>query len=307
MDHRPHSGPEFTAVSATNPISVESASYAGAFFPHAAGFNIRGGVFTSNVNIVNNVHGSPEEDSGFQRICLGDIKLVKEIRLDSQSAVIRRQTQGAGVRRMYSAEIRRDPRLMTVAMYQGDDIKEEWDEHLAKYEAIRHPNVMQLYALMTTERLRAMVFHDEVIPYNQFLRRFQDSPILRRYIIGYCGTEFDEAINYLSDAFQKPAMHYNALPVWIRPTTGELCLDLVQGSPTDFGHPWWKAHVFRSENILLDDPYAEAAVISKLTEDEHLALATSGSLVGEVVESEKEKPFPTSGRDMTPAKHIIFS
>ncbi|KAJ6472457.1 hypothetical protein C8R45DRAFT_411541 [Mycena sanguinolenta] len=75
-------------------------------------------------------------------------------------------------------------------------------------------------------------------------------------------------------------MYYNALPVWMRPTTGELCLDLVQGPPTDFGRPWWKAHILRLDNLLLDDPNAEAAVISNLTEEEYHELCSMPSIAG---------------------------
>ncbi|KAJ6464506.1 hypothetical protein C8R45DRAFT_1024252 [Mycena sanguinolenta] len=73
-----------------------------------------------------------------------------------------------------------------------------------------------------------MVFHDELITYTQFLRRFEHSPFLSAYIMGYCSTEFLEAIRYISDVFRNPSMDY---PVWIQPSTGELCLDLVQGGP----------------------------------------------------------------------------
>ncbi|KAF7334348.1 hypothetical protein MSAN_02379700 [Mycena sanguinolenta] len=153
------------------------------------------------------------ESSDFQTIRLGDLKL----------------SAGVGARRIYHAEIRGDPATVTVAMYQGGGAKEEWRQHVAKYKLIRHPNVMQLYGLVSTKELHAMVFHDELIPYHQFFGRFKYSPILSAYIIGYCTTEFNEAGRYISDVFQK-TVSSNDLDAWIRPSTGKLCLDLVQGA-----------------------------------------------------------------------------
>ncbi|KAF7353270.1 hypothetical protein MSAN_01514900 [Mycena sanguinolenta] len=39
--------------------------------------------------------------------------------------VVGRQSRGAGVRQIYHGEIRRDPGIVTVAMYQGDGAEEE--------------------------------------------------------------------------------------------------------------------------------------------------------------------------------------
>ncbi|KAF7353187.1 hypothetical protein MSAN_01506300 [Mycena sanguinolenta] len=100
------------------------------------------------------------EASGIQTIRLEDIKLTRTIRLDPHSDVVGCRSRGVGVRRIYHAEIRRDPGTVTVAMYQGDGAEDEWRQDVAKYELIRHPNVMQLYGLVSTKKLYAMVFHD---------------------------------------------------------------------------------------------------------------------------------------------------
>ncbi|KAJ7821213.1 hypothetical protein B0H14DRAFT_1335916 [Mycena olivaceomarginata] len=179
MDLQPHCEPESTTVSTTN---VQSASYPGTFFPHATGFTIDGGVFTSNVT--NNVYNPPQEPSAFRKILLGDIS---------------RQTRGASVRRMYSAKVMGgEIGPMTVTMYQGGGAEEEWRQHLAKYESIRHPNIMQLYGLVNTKGIRGLVFHDELIPYRQFLSRFQYSPVLTTYIRGCCVRIYHHSFRYLS-------------------------------------------------------------------------------------------------------------
>ncbi|KAF7353366.1 hypothetical protein MSAN_01525200 [Mycena sanguinolenta] len=124
MYQQPHTETKFSVVSTTK--TADSAAYLGAFFPNASGFAIQGGKFTINNNIYNSSEERPTE---FRTILLGDIKLGKEIYLNGQSGVVGRQNRARGVRRMYSAEIRRDPGPVTVAMYQGHKAEEstEWN------------------------------------------------------------------------------------------------------------------------------------------------------------------------------------
>ncbi|KAF7353220.1 hypothetical protein MSAN_01509800 [Mycena sanguinolenta] len=77
-----------------------------------------------------------------------------------------------------------------------------------------------------------------------------------------------EAANYISDVF--PSMDYHDLPVWIRPSTGELCLDLHQGGP-ETGPVLYKSslNMLRLENVTLDAPDSEDIIISSLSEDQY--------------------------------------
>ncbi|KAF7330733.1 hypothetical protein MSAN_02445900 [Mycena sanguinolenta] len=216
--------------------------------------------------------GQPEvrEPSAFRTIRRGDVKLV------GKEVAVRRQGLGVGVRRtVHHAEIRGNPGTVTVVMYQGDGAEKEWREHIVKYESIWDPRIMQLYGLVSTKGLYAMVFHDELIPYGQFLRRFEHSPILSLYIIGYCSiietTEFEEATKYINSVIG-PWMKTS---VWIRPSTGEVCLDLVAGGPeTSFELPWLHPDVLRLENVSLDGPGSEDIIISSLSEDQYHQLCS---------------------------------
>ncbi|KAF7353169.1 hypothetical protein MSAN_01504500 [Mycena sanguinolenta] len=148
-----------------------------------------------------------------------------------------RQTSRATARRVYKAKLEgRESGHMTVAMYEGDGAEKAWKQHLANYESIRHPNIMQLYGLVSTKAVYAMVFHDESIPYRQFLRRFEHSSILSTYIFGYCpvtkNTEFEEAISYIYGVGpQFLRLDDDDPSIWIRSATGELCVDLAQREP----------------------------------------------------------------------------
>ncbi|KAF7337299.1 hypothetical protein MSAN_02282500 [Mycena sanguinolenta] len=225
--------------------------------------------------------GQPEtrEPSDFRTIRRGDLKLLKEVRLSTESGVVSRQSRGADVRRtVYHAEIRGDPGIVTVAMYQGDGAEEEWRTDVATYESIWHPHVMQLYGFVNTTRLYAMVFHDELIPFDEFFSHFQHSSILTAYIKGYGliikTTEYREALNYISDVFRKPPSSINC-DIWIQPSTGKFCLDLVLGGPeTTIELRWPDIHILRLENLSLDAPDSENMIISTMSEDQYYELCS---------------------------------
>ncbi|KAF7334339.1 hypothetical protein MSAN_02378800 [Mycena sanguinolenta] len=216
--------------------------------------------------------GQPQE-----REPSGDINLIKEMRSSPQSSLVGRRTPVASFRRVYKAKLEgRESGNMTVALYEGDGAEEAWKRHLAKYEAVRHPNIMQLYGLVSSKGLYAMVFHDELIPYRQFRRRFERLPVLSTYVMAYCAiietTEYTEAVNYISNVFPKSSIVEDCKSqIWIRPRTGELCLDLVPGGPETTARLalWSRIHVPRLENVTLDAPDSEEIIISSLSEDQY--------------------------------------
>ncbi|KAF7334321.1 hypothetical protein MSAN_02376800 [Mycena sanguinolenta] len=114
---------------------------------------------------------------------------------------------GEGLEHGGTIRISENPNRRLEAGQGSGGAEEKWRQHVAKYESIRHPHIMQLYGLVNTKGLYAMVFHDELIPYNQFFRRFEHSPILTAYIIGYCTPQFWEATNYISDVSLKPSIY----------------------------------------------------------------------------------------------------
>ncbi|KAF7337282.1 hypothetical protein MSAN_02280700 [Mycena sanguinolenta] len=212
-----------------------------------------------------------QEPSEFRTIRLGDIKLIKEFkqtRASPQWSVVGHQTPGANVRRVYKAKLEgRESGHMTVAMYEGDGAEEAWKQHLANYESIRHPHIMQLYGLVSSKGLYAMVFHDDLIPFTQFLRHFEHSPILQTYIPIGKNTEIKEATSYIHHVIGSRMM---GMSTWIRPSTGKLCLDLAQGGPeTAFGIVLRETGVLHLESVSLDAPDSEDTIISSLSEDQY--------------------------------------
>jgi hypothetical protein len=90
----------------------------------------------------------------FQAILLGEIKLLKEIRMNDESGVVGHQSQRTNPRQMYYTKVvGGKPGPATVALHHGDDMEEinahktphtlleqrlqEWCQHITKYESIR--------------------------------------------------------------------------------------------------------------------------------------------------------------------------
>ncbi|KAF7353242.1 hypothetical protein MSAN_01512000 [Mycena sanguinolenta] len=169
------------------------------------------------------------ESSDFRTIRRGDIKLVKEICTSPQSGVVGHQSRGACVRRIHHAEISGNPGIVTVAVYQGVGAEQEWQEGVAKYESIWHPNIMQVYGLEADNYI-ADVFRDFPISWDD------DHPSV--WIRSATG-------DLCLDVTQRgPRM----------------------GSRFD---RWPKADVLHLENVSLDAPDSEDVIISSLSEDQY--------------------------------------
>ncbi|KAF7374310.1 hypothetical protein MSAN_00314300 [Mycena sanguinolenta] len=108
-----------------------------------------------------NYSAAPVVPSGFRTIPLGDINLQREIWQDDEG-VIR-------LRRLYSAKIEGSDATRTVAMYQGDGAEQVWRRDIAKYMALRHPNIVQLFGIASCGNTHAAIFHDDFIPIQQFV------------------------------------------------------------------------------------------------------------------------------------------
>ncbi|KAF7333217.1 hypothetical protein MSAN_02429000 [Mycena sanguinolenta] len=227
--------------------------YAGAFFPNSRHLVVEGGTFTNNtISIL---------PADYLRIPLGSIDLRNEIRLEPAGVISRNRGQGA-VRRLYSARVGCRNKPMTVALYQGDHAEEarflyqpevvvlihrqEWRKSVSIHSGLRHPHILQIYGTASSSRIQAAVFHDDLIPFDQFLESFHHSAILQAYIIAYTvcasftenGTKlmFPESQDEL-EAYQycRPSPGLGRVALWIRPLTGRLCAE-VGG----IGLPLWR-------------------------------------------------------------------
>ncbi|KAJ6602945.1 hypothetical protein B0H10DRAFT_651589 [Mycena sp. CBHHK59/15] len=199
MDDEPHLDHEYNSESTPNddgspqfdlhgnyiPVTISDCTesrWTGAFFRNAQNFVLAGGNFTSVMNIK---HAAPAVPTDFRVIPVGDLDLRNELRLDRESGVVHRRHGWGAVRRMYSARIHGCKSSMTVAVYQGDNSEEDWQQDISRYSWLRHPNFVQLYGTASSSGLHAVVFHDDLIPVRQMLEKYRHSPVSTVYFWGY--------------------------------------------------------------------------------------------------------------------------
>ncbi|KAJ7627348.1 hypothetical protein FB45DRAFT_835558 [Roridomyces roridus] len=117
---------------------------------------------------------------------------------------------------------------MTVALYLGQDAEEQWRREISKYSHLRHPNLMQVYATASSNGIWATVFHDEMIPLDNFLQTYgRHSPLWAMYVL-FCSNTL------LTNVFQAhmecyPGRQTDIWPscTWVRSGSGRLCVDFT--------------------------------------------------------------------------------
>ncbi|KAF7374204.1 hypothetical protein MSAN_00302500 [Mycena sanguinolenta] len=159
-----------------------------------------------------------DSQTGFRTLALGDIDLQQEIRVNSYGVV----------RKLYSAKIGGKNPNVTVAIYQGSGAEQEWRRDVKKYMAIRHPNIVQLYAIAMCGNIHAAVFYDDLIPVRQFLGLYKHSHLSTVYIYAYIDNEFEGLQDYFQTIFGHSLWHDDCTFL-IRCSTGRFCVDLVPG------------------------------------------------------------------------------
>ncbi|KAF7374178.1 hypothetical protein MSAN_00299600 [Mycena sanguinolenta] len=137
-------------------------SYGGAIFTGSQHFTVAGGTFT---NVTKNFSAPQAVSADFARIHMGDIDLQREIWWNPH-----------GHSRV------------------GHGSEEEWRCDIAKYMAVRHPNIVQLYGTASCSNMHAVVFTDDLIPFQQFANLYQHSHFATVYIRAYVDTEFYSGI-----------------------------------------------------------------------------------------------------------------
>ncbi|KAF7374219.1 hypothetical protein MSAN_00304200 [Mycena sanguinolenta] len=100
--------------------------------------------------------------------------------------------------------------------------------------AVWHPNIVQLYGTASFGNIHAVVLHDDLIPFEQFLDLYEHSHLLTVYIHVFARIEFEEVSEYFSTMFLHHLSKYDCT-FFIRRSTGRLCLDLVPSNTFPIG------------------------------------------------------------------------
>ncbi|KAF7374120.1 hypothetical protein MSAN_00293200 [Mycena sanguinolenta] len=259
--------------------SLESQSYGGAIFSGSQNFTVSGGTFT---NIAKNYSTFPAVPSDIRTIPLGDIDLQREMCLVKKSVILE---QHRSVRKLYCAKIDGRTAGVTVATYQGDyaeDVRAtivadtvspwSWAGMATGYNkvycmSIRHPNIIQICGTASSGNIHATIFHDELIPLQDFLRLHRNSHFATVYIYAHTGTEFKEVQAHFLSVFRRD-LYGDDCTFFIRRSTGRLCTDLMP-SGLRLGYPGC-IEISRSQGLnSLGEANMEAGVIESLTLEQY--------------------------------------
>ncbi|KAJ6518081.1 hypothetical protein C8R47DRAFT_1062630 [Mycena vitilis] len=186
-------------------------------------------------NITKICHSAPPVLPDFQTIPRGDIDLQHEIHVDKFSEVVYwgEQRPRCSVRRVNSATIQ--GQKFTVAVYRGDGAEEvhnatDWKDDLSRYSHLCHPNFVQLWGVVSSSRIHAAIFHDDLVTFEHFRDSHRDRPILIVYIYAYLAVEYwltleQKSREYFNSEFEGSGLYHHMCSLWIRLSTGRLCLD----------------------------------------------------------------------------------
>ncbi|KAJ7607733.1 hypothetical protein FB45DRAFT_394117 [Roridomyces roridus] len=155
--------------------------YPGAFFPASQHLTVQGGNFTSNVHI----RGEPSDStalSDYRRIRRGDIDLRREIFVNTRSAEVHRMDHRTNARRMYSAKIHGIESERAVVVYRGENAEQEWREYIERHSRAWHPTILQIFGLASFSGVHAVVAHDDLLSYDDFLELRHPSPVMIVYL-----------------------------------------------------------------------------------------------------------------------------
>ncbi|KAJ7168969.1 hypothetical protein C8R46DRAFT_1092955 [Mycena filopes] len=257
MDPELQPDDEYTSPAAAD--EQEYTSHGGGMFAGSQNFVIAGGTFTNlTTNYVTAVT-APAAPTDLRMIPLGDIDLQQQLSVESGSGIIGRRRERRCIRRVYSANIDGRRSNVTVAMYQGDGAEEDWREDVKMYLAVRHPNIVQVWGGASRSNIHATVFHGDLVPFKQYMARH--SPVVTVYLYACFSYELRCAMTYLGEVLQR------RIVIWIRRSTGRLCMDLNHLIPPSDDLRKCIASLIASACPLIQD----AEAIESLTiEDYHL-------------------------------------
>ncbi|KAF8148532.1 hypothetical protein K438DRAFT_948987 [Mycena galopus ATCC 62051] len=170
-------------------------------FHNCSNVQISGGVFTvlsdeSESSDPPIARRALAHDPGFSRdfrsIRLCDLNLLSEIgkqeiveyhevRRRKTGALVRRDRDVVGTRRIYQARVLGRQEILTAVIYQGIDI-EKWTTEAKKHETFRHPSLVQLYGVTVSRAINALIYTDALISLRDVREFHENSPLGSTYV-----------------------------------------------------------------------------------------------------------------------------
>ncbi|KAJ7232863.1 hypothetical protein C8J57DRAFT_1480491, partial [Mycena rebaudengoi] len=135
---------------------------------------------------------------------------------------------------MYSAHIQGSQTIMTAAVYEGDGAEEKWRDEISQYSKLRHPNLFQLYGIVNSA-VHAAIFYDGEHLSLSLCQATDPSPVMLlelvpcKYLLQmYRNLHFSTVFFWACMETDSERLGWSEYSVWIRSSTGSLCLDLTR-------------------------------------------------------------------------------
>ncbi|KAJ7824207.1 hypothetical protein B0H13DRAFT_339507 [Mycena leptocephala] len=198
-----------------------------AIFDHCNNFNISGGTF--------NVWERPASPgSDFRTIRAGDLNLLTQVGFEETLQVNLAEPWGkravfqpkvvVGMRKVYRARVFGTPDPMTAVVYEGS-LFDKWRAEAEQRQWPRHPLFFQLFGVIASKSINALVYHDEVITITCYKQMYRESPIVAACIEYQLAEDTAHVRAYLRDVVGIPRSQQWCL-AWIRMSTGHLCIEM---------------------------------------------------------------------------------
>ncbi|KAJ7616556.1 hypothetical protein FB45DRAFT_230277 [Roridomyces roridus] len=143
----------------------------------------------TEASTLRNGSSTPEWAKDFEVVKLGHLRLVEETHDDvredclSDQGVVHRQPKVVGARRVYRARIfgHQDP--MTAVVWVSEDSRfRRVKDTVMNAQRFRNPHFAQLFGLICSSGLNALVYHDEMMAISQVQSMHSHSRLASRYL-----------------------------------------------------------------------------------------------------------------------------
>ncbi|KAJ6553213.1 hypothetical protein B0H19DRAFT_1377830 [Mycena capillaripes] len=163
---------------------------------------------------------------------------------------------------MYSARIHGSNSSMTAILYQGVGAEEQWRKDISRYSGLRHPNLFQLYGILNTPALQAVVFHDDVISAGELLEKYHSSHLPSVFVWACMHQVFWDVVQYVS-GLSANFLYWTDCTLWVRRSTGRLCVNLTP--PESDPVPLYAPHGMKEASISLFDLVDDIEMLTSIS------------------------------------------
>ncbi|KAJ7627433.1 hypothetical protein FB45DRAFT_868652 [Roridomyces roridus] len=277
-------------------VGIRQEIYPGTFLPGAEHTTIHEGNLPSNVQIhqvlptvegtetvsisLRNAefdHATSQDD--YRRIPRGDIFLLREIRL-KEPDVVRRNEPRNFARRIFSAKVHPMESEKAVVLYDGGNAEGERRKYVERHSKFWHPNILQIFGLANHCGNYAVVIHEDLMPYGEFLALHRPSPVMTVYLV-VCWRDAQnlDFISLRAFAERDPAYSSSKTNIfldmvddgtqWIRCSTGRLCVEFESSDIDELRGRWYPPDLPMDAPLVLNNPDFETQLVQILTESDY--------------------------------------